>query len=281
MDMNESDLHDLERGLSASLHASAPHAEPDLADRLLRRTAMVGQQRGFFGLPLSAALAAAAVVVLAVALGLGLGYLIPRQDFVGGPSESPMPSPASTSTAPPSATPEPSDAPSADPSPSAAGFENANRCTNDEAGYSVDYPADWWANERVVPESPGTPIAPCVAFAEEPVELIPNSQLPPSVAISGGITEPPPEDATQPMEILSSRQTEVAGRAAEIVETRWTEDVFFFRAGDRLYEYRIELANGQTLVFSTHMNELFDAQAYAANMVVLDTMMETLEISSG
>jgi hypothetical protein len=277
MDMNESDLHDLERRLSASLHASAPHAEPDLADRLLRRTAMVGQQRGFFGLPLSAALAAAAVVVLAVALGLGLGYLIPRQDFVGGPSESPMPSPASTSTAPP----EPSDAPSADPSPSDAGFENANRCTNDEAGYSVDYPADWWANESVVPEPPGTPIAPCVAFAEEPVELVPNSQLPPGVAISGGITEPPPEDATQPMEILSSRQTQVAGRPAAVVETRWTEDVFFFRAGDRVYEYRIELANGQTLVFNTHMNELIDDVTFDRYKEVLDTMMETLEISAG
>ncbi|HET6650953.1 MAG TPA: hypothetical protein VFH79_12460 [Candidatus Limnocylindria bacterium] len=278
--MNESDLHDLERRLSASLHASAPHAEPDLADRLLRRTAMVGQRRGFFGLPLSAALAAAAVVVLAVALGLGIGYLIPRQGFVGGPSESPMPSRGSTSTAPPSATPEPSDAPSADPSPSAAGFENANRCTNDEAGYSVDYPADWWANERIVPDPPGTPIAPCVAFAEEPVELIPNSQLPPSVAISGGITEPAPEDATQPMEILSSRQTEVAGRPAAVVETRWTEDVFFFRAGDRLYEYRIELANGQTLLFGTHMNELIDDVTFDRYKEVLDTMMETLELTA-
>lgn len=278
--MNESDLHDLERRLSASLHASAPHAEPDLADRLLRRTAMVGQRRGFFGLPLSAALAAAAVVVLAVALGLGIGYLIPRQGFVGGPSESPMPSPGSTSTAPPSATPEPSDAPSADPSPSAAGFENANRCTNDEAGYSVDYPADWWANERIVPDPPGTPIAPCVAFAEEPVELIPNSQLPPSVAISGGITEPAPEDATQPMEVLSSRQTEVAGRPAAVVETRWTEDVFFFRAGDRLYEYRIELANGQTLLFGTHMNELIDDVTFDRYKEVLDTMMETLELTA-
>ena len=273
--MNESDLRDVERRLSASLHASAPHPAPDLADRLLRRTAGIEQRRGVFGLSLSRALAAAAVVVLAVALGLGIGYLIPRQGFVGGPSESPM------SSATPRATPGATDSPSAVPSASAVGFDGGNHCTNDEAGYTVDYPADWWANERIVPDPPGTPIAPCVAFGEEPVELIPNSQLPPSVAISGGITEPPPEDATQPMEILSSRQTEVAGRPAEVVETRWTEDVFFFRAGDRLYEYRIELANGQTLVFNTHMNELFDAQAYEANMVVLDTMMETLEISSG
>jgi hypothetical protein len=101
------------------------------------------------------------------------------------------------------------------------------------------------------------------------------------VAISGGITEPPPEDATQPVEILSSRQTEVAGRPAEVIETRWAEDVVFFRAGDRLYEYRIELANGQTLLFSTHMNELIDDVTFDRYKEVLDTMMETLEISAG
>jgi hypothetical protein len=276
MDMNESDLRDLERRLAASLHALAPHADPDLSDRLLRRTAALEQRRGLFGLSLSRALAATVVVVLAVALGLGIGYLIPRQDFVGGPSESPMPSPALTPTS------QATQAPSASPSASAAAFENANHCTNDEAGYAVDYPAGWWANERIVPDAPElTPIAACVAFAEEPVELIPNSQLPPSVAISGGITEPPPPDATQPVEILSSRRAEVAGRPAEIIESEWTDDGFFFRAGDRLYEYRIELPSGKTLLFSTHMNELIDAQTYDAYKVVLDTMMETLELSAG
>ena len=277
--MNESDLRDLERRLAASLHASAPHAGPDLADRLLRRTAVLEQRRGLFGLSLSTALAAAAVVVLAVALGLGIGYLIPRQNFVGGPSESPMPSPMPSPVQSP--TPPATETPSPVPSASAGAFENGNHCVNDEAGYAVDYPADWWANERVVPDPPGTPIDPCVAFAEEPLELIPNSQLPPAVAISGGITEPPPEDASQPIEILSSQQVEVAGRPAEIIETQWTEDVLFFRAGDRLYEYRIDLPSGQTLLFSTHMNELIDAQTYEDYKVVLDTIMQTLEIGAG
>ena len=55
--MNESDLRDLERRLAASLHALAPHADPDLSDRLLGRTAALEQRRGFFGLSLSRALA--------------------------------------------------------------------------------------------------------------------------------------------------------------------------------------------------------------------------------
>jgi hypothetical protein len=275
MDMNESDLRDLERRLAASLHASAPGAEPDLADRLLRRTAVLEQRRGFFGLSLSTALAAAAVVVLAVALGLGVGYLIPRQNFVGGPSESPMPS----ST--PSPTPQETGAPSAVPSASASAgaFENGNHCVNDEAGYAVDYPADWWANEAIATEPGLTPIAACIAFAEDAIDLVPNSELPPDVAIVAGVTEPPAGMPTDSVELIDSREIEVAGRPATISEVRWTNDEIFFRAGDRLYEYRIQLPSGQILIVGTRTNEVIDDAAYENHKEVLDAMMETLELT--
>ena len=274
--MNESDLRDLERRLSASLHALAPHAGgPDLADRMLRRTAALQQRRGFFGMSLSAALAAAAVVVLAVAMGLGIGYLLPRSAFVGGPSESPMPSavPAPTPTASPSATVEPTTAPSAEPA--------SKECTNDEIGYTVQYPSDWWANERVVPDAAGlTPIAGCVAFAEAPIELVPNSELPPDVAISAGLTEPPAGNPTQPVELLDGRELEVAGRPATMSEMQWTEDAIFFRSGDRVYEYRIHLPSGEILQFTTRTNDVIDHAAYEGYKAVLDAMMQTLELAS-
>ena len=47
-----------------------------------------------------------------------------------------------------------------------------------------------------------------------------------------------------------------------------------------MYEYRIELANGQTLLFSTHMNELIDDVTFDRYKEVLDTMMETLELTA-
>lgn len=277
---DEINAGDLERRLARSLHAAAPRPAPDLADRLLRQTAVVGQRRGWTGLRFAPALAAAAVVVIAIVAGLALGTLLPRNDRIGGPSVTEVPSPSESAT--PSASASASEAVSAEPSPSAAPLADGNQCESTENGYAVRYPADWWANDAVVPEAPElTPIPACVAFAEEPVELIPNSQLPPAVAISGGITEPPPEDASQPIEILSSRQVEVAGRPAEVVETRWTEDVLFFRAADRLYEYRIELPSGQTLLFSTHMNEVIDDETYEAHKLVLDAMMQTLELTGG
>lgn len=266
---------DLERRLARSLHAVAPRPAPDLADRLLRQTAVVGQRRGWTGLRFAPALAAAAVVVIAIVAGLALGTLLPQNDRIGGPSGSEAASP--TPAVQPSA---PSASPSAQPSASQTALADGTQCENAEHGYIVRYPADWWANDAVVPDEPElTPIPACVAFAEAPVELMPNSQLPLSVAISGGITEPPPDDASQPMETLSSRQVEVAGRPAEVVESQWTEDVFFFRAGDRLYEYRIELPSGQILLFNTHMNEVIGDEAYEAHKLVLDAMMQTLELT--
>jgi hypothetical protein len=276
---DDTNLSELERRLSRSLHAVAPRPAPGLADRLLGQTAVMGQRRPWMGLRFAPALAAAVVVVVAIVAGLALGTLLPRNDRIGGPSATEAPSP---SAATPSAQVSPSEAASSQPSPSAGALADGDRCESSSFGYSVSYPSDWWANDAVVPDAPElTPIPACVAFAEAPVELMPNSQLPPAVAISGGITEPPPDDATQPIEVLSSRQVEVAGRPAEVIETRWTEDVLFFRAGDRLYEYRIELPSGHTLLFNTHMNEIIDDEAYEAHKLVLDAMMETLELTGG
>jgi hypothetical protein len=110
---DESDLRDFERRIRLTLHAAAPRPAPDLADRLLRRTALVQQRRGLFGLSFAPALTAAAVVVAAVAVGIGLGNMLPRGSNVGGPSE------PTVTSAPPSPTleapPSPSDGASTQP----------------------------------------------------------------------------------------------------------------------------------------------------------------------
>jgi hypothetical protein len=276
MDMNdEQNAADLERRIALSLHAAAPRPDAGLADRLLRRTAVVGQRRGWTGLRFAPALAAAAVVVIAIVAGLALGTLLPRNDRAVGPSPSEAASPT------PSAQPTtPSPSPSAEPSASEAALADGNVCENAEIGYSVRYPADWWANERIVPEAPElTPIDACVAFAEAPIEIVPNSELPPDVAISAGITEPPAGNLSQPIELISADEIEVAGRPTTVSEIRWTEDAVFFRAGDRVYEYRIQLPSGQILLFSTRTNDVIDDAAYERHKAVVDAMMDTLELT--
>jgi hypothetical protein len=265
--MSERDPGELERRLSAALHAVAPRPAPDLADRLLARTAASPQRRPLFSLALAPAMAATAVLIAAAAVGLGIGGLLPRGSSVGEPSVSrPATSqPMTTEATPMPATPVPS--PSAVPT---------GTCENEPLGYAVDYPADWWANERIVTDPELTPIEACQYFAEEPVELQQNAGLPPDVAIVAGLEDAPAGNPQQPIRVLAEREVEVAGRPARVREIEWTADTGFQRVGDRSYAYRIDLPNGETLRFGTLDQQ--PSVRYEARKAVLDAMMETLRL---
>ena len=279
--MSDAVERDLESRLSRSLHARAPRPAPGTADRCLRLTAAAEQRRGWMGLGFRPVLAAAAVVVLAVVVGLGLGNILPRGGNIGDdtPIVVPSSSPSEAASVTPAPTATPSAVPSPSPSPSGAVFEGGNRCTNEEIGFTVGYPGDWWANEAQDFEDPAlTDIAACFAFSEEPAEIRPNSELPPGIAIVAGITEEPAGNPQQPIEVLDTRETNVAGRPAVVEEIEWTEDDVFQRAGDRSYGYRITLASGQILAFTTGTDELTSLEEYEAHKGVLDDMMQTLEL---
>jgi hypothetical protein len=283
MDMSDESVRDLEQELRGSLHAAAPHPLPDMTDRLLARTAAIEQRRRWGGLPLVPALGAAAVVVIAVVAGVAIADLLPRTDPPGvGPSTaavSPSPSPTVTPTplSEPASTPTPSQTPSPSPSqsPSAAVFPGGSDCENESLGYIVSYPADWYANEAVDPDDPAfDPIAACQYFGEEPMELTPNAGLPPTVAVSFSreAEVPPPSTGAT---VLSDRAVTVAGQPATVRELEMSDAAApFFRAGDRVYSYLIELPTGDYLLVSTSSTSNGD---YESHTEVLDQMMETLD----
>lgn len=270
----EDNLRDLEERLRRSLHATAPRPAPDLADRLLSRTAAVGQRRGWGRLAFAPALAAAAVVMIAVVVGLQLGNLLPRGGNIGSEPSATGISPFSSGTASPEIASSPTP-----PSPSASEvLPNGNQCTNEEFGFTVSYPDDWWANEELVPEDPAlTPIPACSRFAEQPVELRPNAGVSDEVAIIVGLAEEPLGDYQPPYEIVESREATVDGRRATVEEGVWTEDMVFVAAGDRSYGYSIDLPSGQRLSFSTSSTATLGA--YEDHKQILDRMMETLEFA--
>lgn len=273
MDMNEEDLRGLEERLRRSLHATAPRPAPDLADRLLSRTAALGQRRGWGRLAFAPALAAAAVVMIAVVVGLQLGNLLPRGGHIGSAPSATKVSPFSSGTASPEITPSPA---IASPTTSAEVFPDGNQCTNETFGFTVSYPGDWWANEELVPEDPALdPIPACTYFAEEPVELRPNAGVSPEVAIIVGLADEPLGDYQPPYEVVESREVTVDGRQATVEEGVWTEDTVFFAAGDRSYGYSIDLPSGERLGFGTSSTATLGA--YEDHKQVLDRMMETLE----
>jgi hypothetical protein len=274
---------DLEGRLTRALHAGAPVPSPDVTERLLRSTMRVDQRRSWFASHhLFSAVAAAAVLVMAVIVGLQVGSLLPR---TGGPpagsasadilpSTEPAPSGSaeSSASAEPSATVIP-----ASPSPSAPVAPDAQRCENPELGYAVTYPEDWFTNEAVTPDDPALdPIEACRYFGEEPIEVAPNAGLPPTVAISfSRQTEaPPPSDGAN---VLSTEQLTVAGRPATVREIEGTAESSFFGAGDRAYEYLVELPDGDVLQVSTTTDADGD---YEEHKSVLDEMMGTLELSN-
>lgn len=255
------EIEALERRLARTLHAAAPIAPPDLADRLLRQTAAQPQRRGWSGFSFMSVLAASAAVLVAVAVGLQIGNLLPRGNQVGTGSESPTP----TASAP-SSTARPS--PSVSPSPA------GDRCENEALGYSVTVPSGWHANEAVVPEDESlTPIAACQYFGEQPLEIAPNAGVPLTVAIGFSRVSGSPVTAG---EVVISEEMTVAGRPATVVEIAGTGDGPFFGDGDFAYRYEISLPDGAFLVADTISTRNGD---YEAHKAVLDAMMETLELT--
>jgi hypothetical protein len=256
-------MTDMERRLAQWLHAAAPPAAPDLAERILRQTAATRQRRRWFAaFSPPVVFSTATVVVLAVVVGLQLGQLFANGPMIGGdPSRPPTSAGAAPSeTAVPSGSPGPSDEP----------VPNGQVCRNDEVGYALTFPADWFANPEVPAEAPLTPVAACRFFAPVPFEVAPNAGVPPEVAISIGRVQQAPVAG----EVLSSRTETVAGRRATVRLVLATAGGFL-PEGTRVYEYLLPLADGSLLQASTASTDEGTLEEHA---MVLDAMMRGLRL---
>ena len=202
-----------------------------------------------------------------------------------GDTPSAVATPTSSAAASGSASPtgdEETSAATATASPSDGSLGDAQECENEELGYEVGYPEDWWANERIEPDEPTlTPIPECMYFAREPVDLQPNAGLPGGLAVHFDVREG--QEAVDPElmesygEILGQDDDTVDGRPATVWETEATNGTSFTPAGSRTYQYVIELEDGSQLVAitdSVHQDE----EDYEATKPILDAMMDSLEL---
>ena len=188
------------------------------------------------------------------------------------------PTQVATATVSPDGTPTPDDEPaSVSPSPTQGGpLGDALSCENEELGYEVDYPGEWWANERIEPDDPNlTPIPACQYFAPSEVELQPNAGLPNGIAIRFEIPDQA-IDATGGT-VLSEESTTIDDREARVIETEPEPQAGFVPEGSRLYRYIVELEDGRQLVATTD-DILQDEARYEESKPILDSMMDTLEI---
>lgn len=191
---------------------------------------------------------------------------------------SPTPTLVEAATPTPASSESPSpNSPTHDASPTAqptehAAFEDAQSCENDDIGFTVEYPGDWWANERIEPDfDGGTPIPACTYFAPEPVALQPNAGLPPGVAIWFNV--PSANAADSSGEELDGGEATVDGYDATIVEYVPRESGFS-PEGTIIYTYVID-RDGERI--SALTNAFGHEDTYEENKRILDSMMETLD----
>jgi hypothetical protein len=145
-------------------------------------------------------------------------------------------------------------------------------CTNEEAGYTVEYPADWHTNEDDV-------VAACTFFDPDPIEVPEATEFfGAAVTISRepvaaeAVVEGP--DPTR--EVLEREETEVAGQRAFRIESESTGDGLL-DAGVRTYQI-VVVVDGESLILSTYDLEEHD---YERNREVVDEMAATLQLTGG
>jgi hypothetical protein len=145
-------------------------------------------------------------------------------------------------------------------------------CTNEEAGYTVEYPADWHTNEGDGPQA-------CSYFDPEPIEVPEATEFFGAAVLvsrepvaAEDLVEGP--DPTR--EVLEREETEVAGQRAFRIESESTGDGLL-DAGVRYYEIVVVL-DGESLILSTYDLEEHD---YERNREVVDEMAASLQLLDG
>lgn len=192
------------------------------------------------------------------------------------PSAEPSQPEAPTGTASPSPTPDETATSTASPTTgdTAPPDQELATCENPDGGYTVSYPAEWWANERVEAEDPVTDIPACAYFAPQPVELEPGTDDLSGVAVRIEVRE----GNTAPSgEVISSADVTVDGRDAVAREVEVPPQPGFVPEDSVAYEYVVELEGDRSLVAAADNIQVDDA-TYQDARPVLDRMMGTMEI---
>lgn len=144
-------------------------------------------------------------------------------------------------------------------------------CTNEEAGYTVQYRADWHPNEGDVAQ-------PCSLFDPEPFE-VPEATEFFGAAISVRrepiAAEDLVEGADPTREVLEREETEIAGQRAFRIESESTGDGLL-DAGVRSYQV-IVVVDGESLIVETYD---LDEHDYEQNREVVDEMAESLQLTA-
>jgi hypothetical protein len=167
------------------------------------------------------------------------------------------------------------------PSPQAVLPDAWERCTNDAAGYSIGYPADWFTTDVLNGEE--DPANACRWFDPEPFGRDGNIvsdgfAYPLEVGVRAGGFDVVVADETEgSVRVLSKDATSIGGLRAVRLELEFLDGPIV-PAGTRLYEYVIELASDRTLrVYTADQPGI--AGTYEDNRRTVDRAVATLRFA--
>lgn len=143
-------------------------------------------------------------------------------------------------------------------------------CTNAEAGFRVDYPADWHTND-------GSVMPACSLFDPQPITVPPASEIPQDIAVSIGREQvafgvAAGEDIGR--RVLTADTTRIDGRTAVRMESEATGEGLY-DAGMLSYSWVVDLDDAVLIAQSHDAGE----PDFAAKKSVLDRMMQSLRIT--
>lgn len=205
------------------------------------------------------------------------GDQTPRATESGTTEESPSPSPTALLTPAPTAVESPTETttppatPEADPGP----FAETDTCTNDEDGWTVEFPELWWTNTAFT-HSSGDEVPACWMFASAEFEATDgqNPNQPGSGSEINLEMVRPPGMVGVSGEAVNEEELTVDGFDARRVEWEGTASgTTEMGEGERLLQYVVELPGDlQFMAFagSEHTDD------YGVAVEVLDAMMERI-----
>ena len=154
-------------------------------------------------------------------------------------------------------------------SPRGVQMAQTTRCTNEQDGYSIEYPADWHTNS----DDPPT----CEFFDPEPIELPEQPQDVAGLAAISVDREPAAFSRVSGEDpgsrVIERGEVQIAGRPAvrRLIEATGQA---LLPEGRRSYQYLVKL-DGDTLVATADGREDRDFEAHRE---ILDEMMRSLEL---
>lgn len=160
--------------------------------------------------------------------------------------------------------------PPAEPPPTEPPPAEAASCTNDDGGFSVEYPADWHTNEE-------GPAPACTFFDPEPIE-VPEATDFFGAAVTATRQPVAAEEVLEGVdpsrEVLEREVIQVGGQRAFRMEAESTGEGLL-DAEIRYYQVVVAV-DGESIILATYD---FEEDDYERNREVVDRMAESLRLT--